>query len=74
MIIVDRILNDLAICINDGVQIDIPISKIEGKVSEGDLLYFDESDIKYSKQVDEPQKCKDGLSERFNRIKTRNKI
>lgn len=73
MIIVDRVLNDIAICIKDGVQIDIPLSNIDGQVGEKDILCFDEISTMYSVQAEETKKREDAISVRFARIKNQHK-
>lgn len=72
MIIVDRILNGLAVCIKDGISVDIPLSAISGNVREGDALLADESQTQYSVDNIETQKRRTNITERFNRIKKRN--
>lgn len=68
LIVVDKILNDLAVCEKDGTVMDIPLSQINGSVQEGDLLCIDDSGTRYSVQAEETQQRKDALSKRFKGI------
>lgn len=73
MMIVDRIINGIAVCENDGSMMDIPLSAITGNVREGDVLRVDKNDAQYIVDTDETQKRRDAITERFERIKARNK-
>lgn len=73
MIIIDRILNGFAVCEKDGKMENIPLSQINGSVREGDVLCADETGARYSVSAGETKKCRDAISQRFERIKNRNK-
>lgn len=71
MIIVDRIIDGLAICEKDGASINIPLSQITGNVREGDMLRENESGVRYSVDSEETRNRRTALSERFERIKAK---
>lgn len=72
MIIVDRIEGIIAICIQDTKQIDIPLSKINGNVSEGDILAYNDSSMLFEIKSDETTSRRESISKRFDRLKKRN--
>ena len=76
MIIVDRIENDQAVCEVNGEMIkNIPLSKINNNVCEGDVLIDENGDGSfYIIDIKKTKQRKDNISERFERLKAKNKI
>ena len=76
MIIVDRIENGIAVCeINGKITEDIPLSKISNDVHEGDVLIDNSGDGSfYIVDVETTKQRKVGITERFERLKTKNNI
>ena len=70
-LIVDRIENGLAVCEVDGALIDIPLAKISGTVREGDILY--ENNSLYTVAKEETEQRRAAITNRFERLKARNK-
>lgn len=73
MIIIDRILNEQAVCFINDKYVDIPLSEIKGNAYEGDVLIADKSG-KYMIYSEETKNRRNLLTERFNKIKVNNKI
>lgn len=73
MIIIDRIIDAVAVCEADGSVIEIPLSAINGDACEGDVLCPDENGKRYTINADETQKRRTMLAERFTRITNRHK-
>ena len=71
MIIVDRIENNIAVCEIDGVMSDIPLSRIKGRVREGDVLQ--DSGEFFTIDLSGTSHRKAEISERFKRLKAKNK-
>ena len=77
MIVVDRVMDGLAVCEVDGsATINIPLSRISGPVREGALLTLTKDagpDSLYAVDDAATQRRKAAISERFNRLKARRK-
>lgn len=73
MIIVDRIIDGLAICEKDGTTISIPLSVIVGNVREGDVLCEIKSSAGYAIDTTETSNRRESISSRFERIKNRHR-
>ena len=72
MIIVDRIINGIAVCEVDGLTtVDIPLSSISGNVREGAVIQKADGESRYIVDDDDTQRRKAAISERFNRLKAR---
>jgi len=75
MIIVDRIINAIAVCEIDGAGIaDIPVSSISGDVREGSVLIEAGDKLRYIVDEEETRRRRTDITERFNRLKARGKI
>ena len=71
MIIVDRIVNGFAVCEINGVMTDIPLSRISGRVREGDMLSGGGGDSLYTVDIPGTERRRAAISERFERLKAR---
>ena len=69
--IVDRIEDGVAVCEVDGATIDIPLTKINAGVHEGDILY--EDGPLYIVAKEETGQRRTAITERFARLKARPK-
>jgi len=69
MIVVDRIINEIAVCITEDKSIDIPISSIDGQVKEGAVLIPNADGDRYHVDDEETGRRRSELTERFNRLK-----
>jgi len=73
MIIVDRMENGYAVCEVDGTMQDIPLSKIDARVREGDVLKPDGESARYIVDIDATAQRNAEISELFERLKARRK-
>ena len=73
MIIVDRIENDIAVCEIDGVMYDIPLSRIKGRVREGDILHDNGESLPFTIDRSGTARRKAEISERFENLKAKKK-
>ena len=74
MIIVDRIINGIAVCEIDGAAIaDIPLSSINGNVREGSVIIEAGDKLRYIVDEEETLRRRADITERFNRLKARGK-
>ena len=69
--IVDRIEGEVAVCEVNGTTIDIPLTKINAGVHEGDILY--EDGPMYVVAKEETDQRRTAITERFARLKARPK-
>lgn len=71
IIIIDRIINDLAVCEVDDRTLNIPLSSIIGKASEGDVLILTEpgAEPRYAIDHDATQRRRLSIKDKFNRLK-----
>jgi methyl coenzyme M reductase gamma subunit len=72
LIVVDRIVNGIAVCEADGKTVDIPLSQIRGKIREGDVLRVSEDGAMYSADAEKTAQRSAVISARFDRIKAKN--
>jgi len=73
MIIIDRIENGIAICEVDGEMRDIPLSGINGKAREGDVLLDKGDGSLLTIDASATQRRRAAITERFERLKARKK-
>ena len=69
MIIIDRILNEIAICEKDGAMVNIPISQIDGQVHEGAILKASNGGTRYAIDIAGTKARAASIAERFNALK-----
>jgi hypothetical protein len=69
MIVVDRILNGVAVCIREDEAFDVPLSAIGGAVREGAVLRKDGG--RYTVDDRETARRTDAIKSRWDRIKKR---
>jgi|GEM_PF-1490250 len=72
MIIIDRIVGDIAVCENGDEMVNIPISSILGKAREGDVLIEDKSKLTYTIDVFSTEQRRASINDSFSRLKARN--
>jgi len=68
MIVVDRIINEIAVCIKEDKSIDIPISSIDGQVKEGAVLIPNDAGDRYYVDDEETERRRSELTARFRRL------
>ena len=68
MIVVDRIINEIAVCIKEDKSIDIPISSIDGQVKEGAVLIPNAAGDRYHVDDEETGRRRSELTTRFRRL------
>jgi hypothetical protein len=72
MIVVDRIEGDFAVCEIDGVMTDIPLSKIIGRVKDGDML-IDNGDGSFINDAAGTTQRKAEITDLFESLKAKKK-
>ncbi|MCL2615886.1 MAG: DUF3006 domain-containing protein [Dehalococcoidia bacterium] len=72
MIIVDRIEGDIVVCEIDGVMTEVPLSKMSGRVREGDML-TDNGNGLFTVDAAGTAQRRAAISDRFERLKARQK-
>jgi len=70
MLVVDRIIGGIAVCVREDETVDIPLSDIQGNVREGDVLRAEGG--RYAMDTDETARRTAAIQERWNRIKSKN--
>jgi len=71
MLVVDRIIGNIAVCVRGDEAIDIPLAEIDGEPREGDVLR--ENGTRYAVDTAATGHRTAAIQERFNRIKNRSK-
>ena len=71
MLVVDRIIDGMAVCVREDETIDIPLTDIDGEPREGDILATNGE--RYAVDTAATDHRTAAIQERFNRIKNRNK-
>ena len=71
LLVVDRIIDGIAVCVRGDDAIDIPLAEIDGEPREGDVLR--ENGARYTVDVTATGHRTAAIQERFNRIKNRSK-
>jgi len=73
MIVVDRIIDGIAVCIEEYKSIEIPLSSIVGAVKEGSVLRACVSSDQYFVDTEKTESRKESMANRFDRLKKRNR-
>jgi len=73
VIVVDRIINGIAVCIKEDDSIEIPLSSITGAVKEGSVLRACVSSDQYFVDTEKTESRRESMVSRFDRLKKRNR-
>ena len=71
ILVVDRIVGGIAVCVRGDETLDIPLTEIDGEPREGDILTT--IGERYAVDAAATDHRTAAIQERFNRIKNRNK-